>query len=208
MITTNATSMFRAFKRRRHQRSTFASNFPTTLGPAYPIVVIEDDCTVADTDRHPVWVKLVIDGDDSYDAFEIYEQIPENVGRLKEAIVNQTPELSSRSIGPAWLLVYLAGTNVLVPKDVKPLRPGLPLADLDFSEITDETPLIVTAKSRQQQQATEVSLFRAIVHRQFALRKYNVTAIGDNRCTTRPTNFWIDVRLFIEHDHVQRRSTF
>jgi hypothetical protein len=100
------------------------------------------------TMANEVWVELVIDGKNVGQAFRI--KIPSEtyiIDDLKRAIVNQTPELSSLSIGPASLLVHPAGTNILVPEDVKPLRPGLPLADLDFREITDETPLIVTAVS-------------------------------------------------------------
>jgi hypothetical protein len=107
-----------------------------------------------------VWVELVIDGKNVGQAFRI--KIASEtyiIDDLKRAIVNQTPELSSLSIGPASLLVYPPETNVLGPENVQPLRPGLPLADLNFHEISDLTPLIVTAKSRQD---TNVSLVTCI----------------------------------------------
>jgi hypothetical protein len=126
-----------------------------------------------------VWVKLVIGGDDDrYDAFGIKITSETDVDDLVNAIVEKAQRLFDKDIHS--LNVYPPGTNgVLGPEDVKPLRPGLPLSDLDFRETTDETPLIVTAKSRpQQQQDTNVSLYtyRAVVvlvHQQqkkFALR--------------------------------------
>jgi hypothetical protein len=125
-----------------------------------------------------VWVKLAIDGKNVGQAFKVeITSETNNVDQLKRAIVNQTPELSSLAIGPASLLVYPPGTNVSALEGAEPLRPGLPLSDLDFREITGEKPLIVTAKSRpqQQQDTTNVSLYTyraVVVHQQekFALR--------------------------------------
>jgi hypothetical protein len=114
------------------------------------------DCTMG----NKVWVKLVIGGDDDRsDAFGIKITSETDVDDLKNAIVEKAQRLFDKDIHS--LNVYLPGTNVLGPDYVNPLRPGLPLSDLDFREITDETPLIVTAKSRpqQQQQDTNVSLY-------------------------------------------------
>jgi hypothetical protein len=101
-----------------------------------------------------VWVKLVIDGDDSYEASRITITSEMNlVDDLKVAIVNQTPELRSRFIGPASLKVYPPGTRVPVPEEgAESIPPYLPLG------ISGPTPLIVTAKSTTQQVSLVFSL--------------------------------------------------
>jgi hypothetical protein len=115
--------------------------------------------TSTKTIANAVWVKLVIDNDnDSYEAFELYEQIPETVGRLKDAIMEKAKHLFNEDIHS--LNVYPPGTKVVpVPKGVaKPLRPDLNLSNLGFpGEITYQKPLIVTAKSRQPQQQQQAS---------------------------------------------------
>jgi hypothetical protein len=129
--------------------------------------------TSTTTIANAVWVKLVIDGgDDSYEAFELYQQIPKNVGRLKDAIMEKAKHLFNADIHS--LNVYPAGTKVPVPEGVaKPLRPDLELSNLGvLGEVTYQKPLIVTAKSRhqpQQQQATAVRLYRALAYSVFRL---------------------------------------
>jgi uncharacterized protein YlxW (UPF0749 family) len=82
-----------------------------------------------------VWVKLVIDFDHSYEAFEIKvtsetEKVDDlKVQDLKEAIINQTPELRVRSIDAASVKVYPPGTTVPIPdKRAESLPPGLLLS--------------------------------------------------------------------------------
>jgi Crinkler effector protein N-terminal domain len=111
-----------------------------------------------------VWVKLVIDGKNVGQAFQVeIASKTNNVDHLKRAVAKEYQhKLTELSIDAPSLDVYLPGTtNVSALEGAEPLRPGLRLADLDFREITDETPLIVTAKTRpQQQQDTNVSLCR------------------------------------------------
>jgi hypothetical protein len=110
-----------------------------------------------------VWVKLVIDGKNVGQAFRI--KIASEtyiIDDLKRDIVNQTPELSSLSIGPASLLVYLPDTDFSV-EGVEPLPPYLVLPDSGFQKGTAvPTPFVVTAKSGQQQQTTAVSLYQVL----------------------------------------------
>jgi hypothetical protein len=115
--------------------------------------------------NNEVWVKLVIDGDDPYAVIPCRITSDMNIVHdLKEAIVNRTPELMSRSIGPASLDVYVP-KNATVPAGIEqPFRPDLKLSNLDFlGEITYQAPLIVTAKSLPQQQ-TDVRMMSAAVH--------------------------------------------
>jgi hypothetical protein len=108
------------------------------------------------TMANEVWVELVIDGKNVGQAFQVELTLSDknNIDDLKRAIVNQTPELSSLSIGPASLLVYPPETNLSV-EGVVPLPPTLPLLDPGFQNgIAGHRSLIVTAKSRPQQQQT------------------------------------------------------
>jgi hypothetical protein len=138
-----------------------------------------------------VWVKLVIDGhDQSLAVFEIYKPFPENVGRLTNVIMVEAKRLFEKDIHS--LDVYRPGTTNALdhPGNENLLRPGLRLADLDFREITDETPLIVTAKSRQQQQPTtavrtvytkqamEYSVLRLFAFRNNPFLTINVLYVG------------------------------
>jgi Crinkler effector protein N-terminal domain len=129
---------------------------------------------MANEDRPPVWVKLVIDGDDRYDAFQIkITSETNNVDDLKEAIMEKSKHRNAGSFDGASLKVYRPETDVSVPEGAEPLRPGLLMSSSNFpSGITDQTPLIVTAMSRQQQHATEVSFYteRLCTTSQFALR--------------------------------------
>jgi hypothetical protein len=102
-----------------------------------------------------VWVKLVIDGDDSYDAFPCISTSGMSIVHdLKDAVaVKYQFALTSLSIDAASLKVYPPGTKVPVDpeEDAGSLPPYLLLSDPGFpSGIAGPTPLIVTAKSRQQ----------------------------------------------------------
>jgi hypothetical protein len=95
-----------------------------------------------------VWVELVIDGKNVGQAFQVELTSEMRIHDLKDAVAMKYQfALTLHSIDAASLLVYPPGTTKLSVEDVKPLRPGLPLADLDFRERTDEAPLIVTAVS-------------------------------------------------------------
>jgi hypothetical protein len=111
------------------------------------------DCTMASVDEEDwfVWVELVIDGDDSYEPLRI-KIIPQTkfVHDLKKTVAEEyTFLLTSLGIDAASLRVYTLGTD----DGTKSLSPTLPLSKTDFPI---ETTLIVTAKSRQQHQATVV----------------------------------------------------
>jgi hypothetical protein len=124
-------------------------------------LVIEDSKSIANMANEEdklVWVKLVIDGHDQYAAFQVEiaskASKTNNVDHLKDAIMEKAKSRNIPSFDGGSLDVYRPGTTVFDPDGPDYLSPGLRLADLDFREITDETPLIVTAKSRQQQQPT------------------------------------------------------
>jgi hypothetical protein len=107
----------------------------------------------------PVWVKLVIDGDDSYDASRIKITSETNiVDDLKDAVAMRYQlALTALSIDAASLKVYPPGTNPVPAEGAVSLRPGLLLSSSDFpSNTTDQTPLIVTAKSSTTQQVSLV----------------------------------------------------
>ena len=113
---------------------------------AFPIRPALALSSTAASDTNHVWVKLFIDkGDEDLDAFVI-DPAPQDVSRLKE-IVHQKiqPELSHCSA--TSLKVFPPGTN---PVDIdirQAYRPGKPCSQLPAT--TDEAPLIVAAKSRQ-----------------------------------------------------------
>jgi hypothetical protein len=100
-----------------------------------------------------VWVKLVIDGDDSYEAFEIQvTSETKKVDDLKDAIIEKAKHRNALSVDGASLKVYPPGTNPVPAEGAVSLRPGLLLSSSDFpSNTTDQTPLIVTAESTTQQ---------------------------------------------------------
>jgi hypothetical protein len=102
-----------------------------------------------------VWVKLVIDGDDSYryEASRIKITSETNfVDDLKDAVaIKYQFAMTALSIDAASLKVYPPGTNPVPAEGAESLRPGLLLSSSDFpSDTTDQTPLIVTAESMQQ----------------------------------------------------------
>jgi hypothetical protein len=62
--------------------------------------------------RSAVWVKLVIDGDDSYDAFPCEVPLETNiVDDLKKTIMVEAKHRNARSFDGASLKVYPPGTN-------------------------------------------------------------------------------------------------
>jgi hypothetical protein len=114
--------------------------------------------TMANEEDKLVWVKLVIDGRDQYAAFKVVAKKRDDVDNLKVAIMEKAKRLFEKDIHS--LDVYRPGTNALDPGNENLLFPYLPLADWPRG-ITGQTPLIVTAKTRpQQQQDTNVSLCR------------------------------------------------
>jgi hypothetical protein len=102
-----------------------------------------------------VWVKLVIDGDDGYDSFPCTFTSGMNiiVHDLKKAVAMEYRfALTSLSIDAASLKVYPPGTNPVPDEGTESLSPYLLISDPGFpSGISGQTPLIVTAKNRQQQ---------------------------------------------------------
>jgi hypothetical protein len=96
-----------------------------------------------------VWVKLVIDGDDSYDAFP--REVPLEtyiVDDLKKSIMVEAKHLFNEDIHS--LKVYPPGTNPVPEEGAESLPPYLPLSDPGFPKgVAGPTPLIVTAKIRQ-----------------------------------------------------------
>jgi hypothetical protein len=118
-------------------------------------------CTMANEETKPVWIKLVIDGD-QYTVFKVVVKKRDVVDDLKDAIMVVAKSRNMRSFDGGSLDVYVP-KNTTVPAGIEqPFRPDLRLSNLDFlGEITYQAPLIVTAKSRpQQQQDTNVSLCR------------------------------------------------
>jgi Crinkler effector protein N-terminal domain len=111
-----------------------------------------------------VWIKLVIDGDESTCVFHVKITSETNfVDDLKKAVAKENQhKLTELSIDAPSLDVYLPGTTVFDPDGPDYLSPDLELSDDGFPKGTFyKKPLIVTAKSRQQQQQdTNVSLCR------------------------------------------------
>jgi hypothetical protein len=103
----------------------------------------------------PVWIKLIIDGENVGQAFQVeIKSETNNVDHLKKAIKVEAKRLNIRSFDGGSLLVYPPRTDLSVEGvEAEPLPPYLRLSDPDFPKgIAGPTPLIVTAKSRQQQQ--------------------------------------------------------
>jgi hypothetical protein len=102
-----------------------------------------------------VWVELVIDGKNVGQAFPCSITFEMKIHDLKDAVAMKYQfALTSHSIDAASLLVYPPRTDLSVEGvEAEPLPPYLRLSDPDFPKgIAGPTPLIVTAKSRQQQQ--------------------------------------------------------
>jgi hypothetical protein len=104
---------------------------------------------MANEDRPRVWVKLVIDGDKRYDAFQselilktyLVDDLKKNI--MEEAKIRFDKDIHSLKIIPP-------GTDEPVPEDVECLLLFLLLTDRSSpSRIASSTPLIVAAKSRQ-----------------------------------------------------------
>jgi hypothetical protein len=98
--------------------------------------------------RPPVWAKLFVDEDDSYDAFRIKVTSEiQIVDDLKEAIAKKCDFAAA-----AALDVYSPGTDVPVPDSARSLRPDILLSSSDFpSETTYQNPLVVVAMTRRRQ---------------------------------------------------------
>jgi hypothetical protein len=100
-----------------------------------------------------VWVQLVIDNEapDRYEAFVIKITSSETVDALEDAIMEKAKRRFDKDIHS--LKVYPPGTKVPLPDEgAESIFPYLQISDPGFpSGISGQTPLIVTAKNRQQQ---------------------------------------------------------
>jgi hypothetical protein len=111
-----------------------------------------------------VWVELVIGEESDIRPFKVVVKPRDDVDDLMEAIMVKAKYIFNEDIHS--LEVYPPGTEFLMePRTLYSLLPGLLLSDPDFpSDITDDTPLIVEAQRRQQEElqqqasTTEVSL--------------------------------------------------
>jgi hypothetical protein len=112
---------------------------------------------MANEEELSLWIKLVIDGENVGQAVGIEIKSEMDVDDLKQVIMEKAKRRFDKDIHS--LNVYLPGTNALDPADGAYLCPGLELLSPEFpKDTTDQKPLIVTAKSRQD---TNVSLVYA-----------------------------------------------